>query len=253
MAPAQGPSGLCVYGLLFVVSVLLSFVCGQPAGYQPVDGFGNNPNAPENVVVNAPYLRLVEETGYVDGISVPGSTASSARLVSNMIFKETDNERLSLKGLNTIHMSYGQFIAHDLMLAGEPGDPAEAEGETGGEDFPIAVPQGDPEFDPFGTGTQELPFHRSSAAVGTGTTSPRSPPNRVTSVVDGSTIYGSSLAVTETLRNETHRHLLKVRSPLSWQWVFALHVVQGSVAGLPSPTVLVLFVHSAAAFAAQYL
>ncbi len=87
--------------------------------------------------------------------------------------------------------AWGQFIDHDLDLTPD-----------GGASDPIAVPTGDPQFDPTGTGTQTLPFTRSltDPATGTSTSNPLNQPTVVTSFLDGSMIYGSDPTTAAALR-----------------------------------------------------
>jgi hypothetical protein len=53
---------------------------------------------------------------------------------------------------------WGQFIDHDLDLT-----------TSGGTEFNISVPSGDPDFDPNGTGTKVIYFTRSNFDAKTGT------------------------------------------------------------------------------------
>jgi hypothetical protein len=55
---------------------------------------------------------------------------------------------------------WGQFIDHDLGLT-----------TTGDTAFNIAVPTGDPSFDPYSTGTQIIPLSRSNYDTTTGNSS----------------------------------------------------------------------------------
>jgi hypothetical protein len=57
---------------------------------------------------------------------------------------------------------WGQFIDHDLDLTSS-GDVA----------FDIPVPQGDPDFDPTGTGTAVIYFNRSLYDARSGTLTPK--------------------------------------------------------------------------------
>src|SRR5207237_6701908 len=68
--------------------------------------------------------------------------------------------------------------------------------------FNVAVPTGDPYFDPTGTGTQVIPLNRSVSdpATGTAAGNPRQQVNTITSFVDGSQVYGSDAATADKLR-----------------------------------------------------
>ncbi len=59
--------------------------------------------------------------------------------------------------------------------------------------FNIPVPQGDPAFDPTGTGTQVIPLARDrfDPLTGTDAANPRRVPNVVSSFIDASMVYGS--------------------------------------------------------------
>ncbi|MBW1875176.1 MAG: hypothetical protein JRI98_07275, partial [Deltaproteobacteria bacterium] len=63
-----------------------------------------------------------------------------------------------------------------------------------GESVPIAVPTGDPSFDPTGTGTATIDFSRSAYHPGTGNDAayPRQQVNQITHFVDASNVYGSN-------------------------------------------------------------
>ena len=88
---------------------------------------------------------------------------------------------------------WGQFLDHDIDLT--PGaEPVEA--------LPIAIPVGDPWFDPAGTGLFTLAFERSAyhPATGTSPDSPRRQINEITSWIDASNVYGSDAARATALR-----------------------------------------------------
>lgn len=96
---------------------------------------------------------------YSDGVSMPaGSTRPSARLISNTLSDHTTTLSNS-RNLSDWVYGWGQFIDHDLDLT-TSGDVA----------FDIAVPAGDPYFDPNGTGTAQIYLNRSIYDSATGTT-----------------------------------------------------------------------------------
>lgn len=66
----------------------------------------------------------------------------------------------------------------------------------------ISVPQGDPQFDPTGTGVRSIAFARAEFFPGTGDSesNPRLHPNRVTSFIDASAVYGSDETRARALR-----------------------------------------------------
>jgi hypothetical protein len=81
---------------------------------------------------------------------------------------------------------WGQFLDHDIDLT--PTNKSEP--------VSITVPANDPDFVPG----SEIPFNRSVAIVDP-TTGERSQTNRITAVIDGSNIYGTSQAVQDEIRS----------------------------------------------------
>ena len=81
----------------------------------------------------------------------------------------------------------GQFLDHDIILT-----------TSGTESVPIPIPLCDPSFDTACTGTQSLPFRRTtfdpSSVV-------RTQLNRITAWVDASQIYGSNKVTADSLRS----------------------------------------------------
>ncbi len=148
-----------------------------------IDGSGNNLDNPEWGAADTNLLRLTTAE-YGDGISTPaGEDRPSAREVSNSIVAQ-DESVVNDRYLTDITWMWGQFIDHDLDLT-ETADPAES--------FSIEVPDGDPWFDPTGTGTQTISLNRSDYDTETGDEAgdPRQQINELTAFLDGSVIYGS--------------------------------------------------------------
>jgi hypothetical protein len=74
--------------------------------------------------------------------------------------------------------------------------------ESVAESYHILVPQGDPFFDPAGTGVAQMPFFRSlyDSATGGSAASPRQQMNQVTAYIDASNVYGSDAVRAAALR-----------------------------------------------------
>ncbi len=161
-----------------------------PASVRSIDGSGNNARHADWGTAGSTFLRIAPAE-YADGVSTPaGATRPSARAVSNAVSDSGGEGVVSDRMLSGMVYAWGQFLDHDLNLT--------RSGTT--ESFPVAVPTGDPTFDPTGTGTQTLGFTRSAAATGTGVTTPRQQVNDVTAWLDGSMVYGSDAATATGLR-----------------------------------------------------
>jgi hypothetical protein len=170
------------------------------SGYRSFDGIGNNLLHPAWGSAGSQLLRL-SPAAYGDGVSTPaGADRPGARAVSNAVMAEVEEE-LNERLMSDFVYVFGQFVDHDLGLT-VTASPAEA--------FHIPVPQGDPFFDPAGTGTRVIGMNRSAfdPATGTGTGNPRQQVSVVTAWLDGSQIYGSDLARANALRAFTGGRLL---------------------------------------------
>ena len=160
-----------------------------PLYYSPT-GAGNNLANPDWGSAGSDLLQIAP-VAYGDGISSPGgANLPSGRLISNLLGAQS-GDVLSATNMSAFVYAWGQFIDHDLDLTPD-----------GGESDPIAVPKGDPQFDPTGTGTQTLPFTRSlfDPTTGTSTANPRDQITVVTSFLDGSQVYGSDATRAAALR-----------------------------------------------------
>lgn len=105
------------------------------------------------------YLREKSGAHYADGISAPaGANRPSARAISNALVAQGDVSTADQRALSTCVYEFGQFLDHDIGLA--------AGGTT--EAFDIAVPAGDPWFDPASTGTMKIWMDRSAFNPNTG-------------------------------------------------------------------------------------
>jgi len=149
------------------------------AQFRTIDGSGNNPTDPAMGQAGAMLLRTTT-SAYGDGLSTPsGAGRPGARALSNALAAQTISIQNEVKASDFL-WQWGQFIDHDIDLssAAEPAEPLD-----------IPVPAGDPWFDPFGTGSQVIPFARSVYRVDA--LGMRQQVNRITAFLDGSMVYGS--------------------------------------------------------------
>ena len=168
-----------------------------PAEYRSIDGTGNNLANPDWGSTDFPLLRLVDPA-YEDGISVPrggagtSSNLPSTREISNTV-SDQDGVIPNSVGASDMLWQWGQFMDHDIDIT-EPGTPTEP--------FPIAVPTGDPFFDPSGLGNQTIFMARSvfEHTTGTDASNPRQQVNEITAWIDASNVYGSDAARATLLR-----------------------------------------------------
>ncbi len=170
-------------------------------GIRSIDGSGNNLADKEMGAATTPLRRLAKPD-YADGVSsLAGQHRPSARALSNIVAdqKRSIPNRL---GASDWLWQWGQFLDHDIDLteAAVPAQPA-----------PIAVPIGDPFFDPDATGSKEISFHRSifDPDSGTGIYNPRQQLNEITAWIDGSNVHGSDKIRAAALRTNDGTGRLK--------------------------------------------
>ncbi len=160
--------------------------------YRTIDGTGNCVDNPTWGSAGIQFLRSGVAC-YADGASQPaGPDRPSARVISNDVCTQTAS-RPNSRGATDFVWMWGQFLDHDINLAGTA-DPVEP--------FPISVPSGDPFFDPMGTGTATIELQRSAydPATGDDPNNPREQMNFITAYIDASNVYGSDKARASWLR-----------------------------------------------------
>lgn len=159
-----------------------------------IDGTGNN-LADTKLGSSGEQLLRVAAADYADGISSPaGEDRASAREISNALSAHADGAVPNDRNLSAFLYVWGQFLDHDIDLTTTQ--------EPDGESFSIAVPAGDPYFDPDGTGDQVISLTRSNFDESTGTDidNPRQQVTDITAWIDGSMIYGSDDTTAASLR-----------------------------------------------------
>lgn len=197
---------VCAWGALAAITLYgagtMEFASSAPPPddfeFRTVDGRGNHETHPGWGAAGEALVRIVDPTGYGDGVETPsGAERPSARYISNIVCAQPDVEP-GAKGPSNLFWLWGQFVDHDLDLTESLHNP---DGSCV-ESFPIPVPAGDPFFDPAGDGDRVIPLCRSIHDVRTGTdpSNPRQQTNGITSFLDGSNVYGSDVHRADTLR-----------------------------------------------------
>jgi peroxidase len=166
-----------------------------PREFRTFDGTNNNPNNSLLGSTETPFLRLTS-VGYGDGVSTPsGADQLGPREISNAVNAQT-GVLMNATRVSGFLWQWGQFVDHDVSL-NRVANPAEP--------FNIAVPQGDPKFDPKGFGNRVLPFQRSAWLLVNGV---RQQVNVNSAYLDGSVVYGSGVQLSRELRaNDGLGHL----------------------------------------------
>ncbi|XP_071404250.1 thyroid peroxidase [Pithys albifrons albifrons] len=202
--------------------------------YRLITGACNNREHPRWGASNTALARWLPPA-YEDGLSQPQGWDPSIRyngfqlpLVREVTRKiiHASNEAVTEDALySDVIMVWGQYIDHDIAFTPQStsrtaflnGMECQTTCEKQNPCFPIEVTSNDT----LSTGMDCLPFYRSSPACGTGdhgilfgnvsVLNPRQQINGLTSFLDASTVYGSTSAVENKLRNLTSKEgLLRV-------------------------------------------
>lgn len=160
--------------------------------FREIDGSGNNLLNPLFGAANTELIRLVPGEASagdpVDGVL--GDGLPTVREVSNIV-NDQDVSIVNDRGTSDYLWAWGQFIDHDITLTNA--------GAVNGEKAAIAIPLGDPEFDPQGSGTATMNFTRSDYQLDVNGV--RQFENDITAFIDGSQIYGSDDETASMLRD----------------------------------------------------
>lgn len=176
----------------FFFILTASVASATAAEFRSFDGLGVNQSHPTWGAAGAALNRMAP-ADYADGVAAPsGVRRPGPREISNAVVAQAGSI-LDPRGLSSWVFQWGQFLDHDLGLT-----PVGVASDY----FPIAIPAGDPIFDPDGAGGVTMPLVRSAydpASGGSGD-QPRSQINAVTSYIDASNVYGSDAARATALR-----------------------------------------------------
>ncbi len=180
---------------LIILLIGTSLIVLQGQDIRPIDGYGTNKLHKEWGAKSTIQLN-VTPISFADGIAAPaGPERPNPRIISNMVFAQ-EEELPDFMGLSDFAWVWGQFIDHDITLSPEDEE----------QPMSIAIPAGDPYFDPGNTGEVSLHTRRSvyDHSTGTGVDNPRRFPNEITAFVDGSAVYGSDSYRCNRLRSFRH-------------------------------------------------
>ncbi|MFA6045423.1 MAG: peroxidase family protein [Phycisphaerales bacterium] len=152
------------------------------------DGSGNNIANPTWGMAGTDQVRGPSGAHYTDGLGGM-IDRGNPRAITNLVSAQTPAGLGNSRNLSSWTWQWGQFLDHDLALVDDfTNDHAD-----------IAIPTGDPTFDPMGTGTAVMPLTR---AVHTGgVNSPRQQQDLLTNYLDGSMVYGSDAFRANALRS----------------------------------------------------
>lgn len=159
------------------------YVARQRSGctreFRTFDGSCTNFGTPERKLwgsTNRPHFSYFQGR---DTLTPRGQTLPSARLVSNMLCRQS-NDIFDPRGLNEMTTFFGQFIDHSII----------ATITNKAEPMPIQIPENDPIMANFSKG--QLPFFRSIRVRVRTRDMTQTPSNTLTSVIDLASVYGAS-------------------------------------------------------------
>lgn len=160
--------------------------------FRALDGSNNNRLLADMNTSHSQLMRM-SDPDYSDLIAAPsGQNRPSARAISNAISAQVTISPNGRRASDFL-WQWGQFLDHDLDLT---------DGVAPAQAANIAVPMGDPWFDPMHSGTVEIPLNRSifDSATGDHVLNPRQQINEITGWIDASNVYGSDLDRAQALR-----------------------------------------------------
>ena len=155
--------------------------------YRTIDGSKNNLIEESMNETDTPLLRITKQGYSDDSSAMAGVNRPGPRSISNAAMSQSESI-LNRKNASDFLWQWGQFLDHDLDLT-EGTHPEELQN--------IAIPSGDPQFDPQATSNKFLTFNRS---IYEQNTLPREQLNEITGWIDASNVYGSDEERANALR-----------------------------------------------------
>ena len=188
--------------------------CNPESRYRSLEGLCNNLESPFLGAAETPFRRLLDPD-YADGKSEPRKGARPGNLLAEL--ENARNVSLGLftdiaarsQSLTHMAMVFGQFLAHDITLAGQPEEfTCDGSCQPVGECFGIPANRtGDPAF-PGVDGVNCIILRRNKPCDEEAV--PRQQVNILTSYIDGSHIYGNNEHEANDVRDRsTNAGLLK--------------------------------------------
>ncbi|MYA02499.1 MAG: hypothetical protein F4038_09420 [Chloroflexi bacterium] len=149
-----------------------------------ITGWGNNLQRPELGMAETQLLRVAPVAFAFAMSGAMQDELPDARMISNSVHQQGELRPNRTRATDML-WQWGQFLDHDISLT--PSTVISSQDS-------IPIPQGDREFDPFGTGLRFIPFNRSQFDPETGLSpdNPREQLNLITAFIDASNVYGSS-------------------------------------------------------------
>ncbi len=149
-----------------------------------IHGWGNNLLRTELGMAETQLLRVAPVPFDFAMSAAMSESLPEPRMISNVVHAQLESRPNSAEATDML-WQWGQFLDHDVSLT-----PATVLSAGAA----IQVPEGDPAFDPFGTGLGSIAFDRSifDPETGTGPDNPREQTNLITAFIDASNVYGSS-------------------------------------------------------------
>ncbi|MEO1534779.1 MAG: peroxidase family protein, partial [Planctomycetota bacterium] len=167
-----------------------------PFEFRSITGLGTHPGHTDWGAAGYAMIRLAPAQ-YADGVGEPaGANRPSARAISNAV-AATSGDTINTRGASSFLWQWGQFLDHDID---------ETPSSELSEPFDIAVPAGDPWFDPYATGQVVINLDRSHGEFASDL---REQLNNITAYIDASNVYGSEDELAHWLRTNDGTGMLK--------------------------------------------